>query len=468
MEHDLGLINDLNNHILRDPKAVQPLRLLIQIYDRHGNSAEAAQTAKTLLEIDRRGLEEVYSGLSPELRELLDRPQSKRNVSQSKKLPATKSYASSPLPPPGPNLNIPNVPQKRSSYFHRFSWVFGSWNHRHKDNVGANHDAKPHDLVKDESEKASETESRPPKRASKPPKPRHVKETAEQMAADPPRSLDTAINDLSALIDYEKSRKPNLSDDELRTRLVARTNALAASIHPNTAYLAPQALMHITHECLSHTYTNDSTMVSMDPLSSIPRSRFFASEDNYAWDMSELAAALHANQSASLRNPLSRAPFTEADVTAIVHHPLGRGLAAVRIRQTELRRGVRQETVRRLETLAKVLLEDDEESMQVSRGAMDDFAAYVATLPRDEREALNGLRCPATDRHTGVGYDASVGDMLRDAKANQVSGCCGLLFVLAGLLTLGASRLTRNIIQVCGHKAGDFLSQAARYLKNLR
>ena len=158
----------------------------------------------------------------------------------------------------------------------------------------------------------------------------------------------------------------------------------------------------------------------MDLLSSIPRTRFFVSEDNYAWDMAELVAALQANPAAAPRNPLSRAPFTEADVVAIVHHPLGRCLAAMQVSQRELKKGVRGEVVQRLEHLARVMLED-EDSMEASRVAMDEFAAYLATLPRVEREALFRLRVPARDRHTDLGYDASVGEMLRDAKANQVS-----------------------------------------------
>lgn len=49
--------------------------------------------------------------------------------------------------------------------------------------------------------------------------------------------------------------------------------------------------MHAEHEILHRKYINDETM-SFDAISEIPRANFWTSEDGYAWDMEELAAAI--------------------------------------------------------------------------------------------------------------------------------------------------------------------------------
>lgn len=58
-------------------------------------------------------------------------------------------------------------------------------------------------------------------------------------------------------------------------------------------------------------------------------------------------------------------------------------------------------------------------------------------VPEFEQKAIDGLKCPARDSHTGQAYDFSIGESVRDAKGNRV----------------------------CFHKTGDFIGQAAMYLR---
>jgi hypothetical protein len=58
-------------------------------------------------------------------------------------------------------------------------------------------------------------------------------------------------------------------------------------------------------------------------------------------------------------------------------------------------------------------------------------------VPELEQKAIDQLKCPARDSHTGQKYDFSIGEAVRDAKGNRV----------------------------CFHKTGDFIKQAATYLR---
>lgn len=53
---------------------------------------------------------------------------------------------------------------------------------------------------------------------------------------------------------------------------------------------------------------------------------------------------------------------------------------------------------------------------------------------------MESFQCPAFDAHTGNAFDNTVGQTLRDAKATEI----------------------------CIHKAGDFIKQAAAHLKERR
>ena len=260
--------------------------------------------------------------------------------------------------------------------------------------------------------------------------------------------LDIAMNDLADVAwwsrnlgssgDSSCSNRDTISDhekDEVRKALVKRVKGLKALLPNSLHRLADSAMMHADHELLQRKYVNNETMVSLDPVANVPRTNFWTSEDGYAWDMEELAGAIKSGKGV-MRNPLSKQMFTRADVRSIVQHPLGKGLQALRVQQTKLKRGVRPQTISELNTLGKALLEDKSEDGKPSRVAVEAFIAYLETLPSSEQNAIDDLKVPATDSHTHVPFDTSIGEAVADVQGNRV----------------------------CSHKTGDFLTQAAKYL----
>ncbi|CAF9930423.1 MAG: hypothetical protein HETSPECPRED_007629 [Heterodermia speciosa] len=159
--------------------------------------------------------------------------------------------------------------------------------------------------------------------------------------------------------------------------------------------------MYADHELLQRKYVNTETVVSLDPVADIPRSNFWTSEDGYAWDMDELAGAIKGGKGV-MRNPLSRQMLIRADIRAITQYPLGRGLQALRVQQSRLKHGVRPQTIGELSTLGKALLEDNSEDGRPSQTAVEAFIAYLEALPSSEQKAIDDLKMPATDSHTGA------------------------------------------------------------------
>ena len=245
------------------------------------------------------------------------------------------------------------------------------------------------------------------------------------------------FQDVAAHVCGSRSWKsPDVKHEAVRQALIERTKDVKTFLPGDLQQLIAKAFMHVEHEVLHRDYVNRETMYG-DMVSEIPRTRFWVSEDGYAWDMNELARAIDSNRGV-MRNPLSKHMFSPEDVRAIVQHPLGERLKALEVNQRELRRGVRAETVEMLGRLSETLLRDDEEIGFVpSRRAVEAFRAYLATLPTAEQRAIDMLWVPAMDHHTGMGFDMSIGEALEDALANRV----------------------------CFHKVGDLLGQAARYLR---
>ncbi|KAF2838189.1 hypothetical protein M501DRAFT_1011807 [Patellaria atrata CBS 101060] len=264
------------------------------------------------------------------------------------------------------------------------------------------------------------------------------------LRATPPKSarqvartiLDILISDLGDVVRWLRSSVCSKQNGEdIRDGLMKRVQAISAALPSDLEHYGSKALMHVEHEVLRRSYVNEETMYG-DAVQDIPRSNFWVSEDGYAWDMEELAQAIRVNNGV-MRQPLSKQLFTPNDVSAIVQHPLGRNLAALKLEQEKLSQGVRAKTVDEIETLAKVLLADMTETQVESRYAIDTFLVYIATLPLKEQETLNALRIPATDSHTGQAFDTSIGESIRDAKGNRT----------------------------CLHKTGDLLQQASKFLR---
>jgi hypothetical protein len=285
-------------------------------------------------------------------------------------------------------------------------------------------------------------------------KPGSARKVAHQMEQNPTSAVDIAFQDLKdtaqwlrsaanrsqvasvSVSDSAKAAAAGEADnDAIREALQKRTEALVSALPVELQHAASTAQMHIEHEILHRTYICSETMYG-DPVSEIPREKFWVTEDGYPWDMEELAQAITSNGGV-MRNPLSRQLFTPNDVKAIVQHPLGKSLAALQMTQKELSKGVRPKTIDEMAKLSKTMLSDDSSDQMASRHVIDEFLAYVATLPESEQKALDKLRVPAKDSHTGQPFDSSIGEAVRDAQGNRV----------------------------CIHKIGDFLGQAARHLR---
>lgn len=271
--------------------------------------------------------------------------------------------------------------------------------------------------------------------------PESARTVAWQMGEHSAKAVDIAVQDLERMAKYLRltSAQPaQLSNDELRDALVKRIQTLSTALPDELKAHATTALMHAEHEILHRTYLTSETMLG-DPVAEIPRHRFLVTEDAYPWDLEELVQAIEANGGV-MRNPLSKQMFTLNDIRSIVHHPIGKKLAALELEQKSLSQGVRPKTIEEIEKMAAILLADQSEDQMASRHVVEGFLAYTATLPVMEQKALDGLRVPAKDSHTGQGYDTTIGEAVRDANGNRV----------------------------CFHKTGDFLKQAASHLRQKR
>ncbi|KAE8858948.1 hypothetical protein PTNB73_08428 [Pyrenophora teres f. teres] len=226
--------------------------------------------------------------------------------------------------------------------------------------------------------------------------------------------------------------------ETIRDIIVLRLDKVKHALPKRLQVHCDIAFMHFEHERLAKNYVNDEIMLG-DTVKNIPRTEFFVTEDNYAWSMDELVQAIKAN-SGVFRNPLSREMFTSKYVKSILTHPMGSPLAALHVEQAALSKGVQMETIEHMEILAETLLADHSSDTIPSRTAAEEFLLYVATLPNFEQKALNDLRYPAKDSHTGQSYGFSVGKAVQDAKANLV----------------------------CFHKISDYIKQASQYLRKSR
>lgn len=268
----------------------------------------------------------------------------------------------------------------------------------------------------------------------RPPPTASARSVAEQMARAPQKALDIAFEDLARLA--RANTVAETKADSISKLLSSRVTALCTALSSDLQREPRLALMHVEHECLKRTYCLTETMYG-DPVSDIPRSNFWVSEDGYPWDLDELVQALKSNGGV-MRNPLTKDLFSSDDIRAIVQHPLGKPLAALHVEQEKMSRGVRPVTVEKLQHLAAAILADMSDDQIPSRTALDEFLSYMATLPDAEQKALDLLRVPAKDRHTGQSFDTSIGDAVRDATGNRV----------------------------CFHKVGDLLGQAAQFLRD--
>ena len=266
---------------------------------------------------------------------------------------------------------------------------------------------------------------------------RSTRSVARDMEASPSRAVELAIADLEEFALWLRSpAQPSpIDDDALREAFLGRIQIIATALPERLKRLPKVALMHAEHEIVRRKYVNDETMYG-DEVKDIPRDNFLVTDDGYAWDMEELSQAITSGGGV-MRNPLSKQMFTPTDIRTIVQHPLGANLQALSLKQSKLSRGFRPKTIEEMEKMADILLADMSDDQMASRQAVDAFLAYAATLPEQEQKALEGLRVPAKDTHTGQAFDCTITEAVLDAQGNRV----------------------------CFHKTGDFIRQAAAYLK---
>jgi hypothetical protein len=195
-------------------------------------------------------------------------------------------------------------------------------------------------------------------------------------------AVELVIADLEDTMQWTRfplGKPSNATDDAVRDALVKRVRALESALSVQLKIYPEIALMHVEHENFpDKAYVNAETMVMCEPVKDIPRENFWVTEDNYAWDMEELASSI-TSQGGVMRNPLSRNMFTTKDIRGIIAHPLGQHLGALQVEQHQLSKGVRLETIERMEKLGKIILEDQSSDALPSRHAVDDFSAYIAT-----------------------------------------------------------------------------------------
>jgi hypothetical protein len=195
---------------------------------------------------------------------------------------------------------------------------------------------------------------------------------------NPSEAMSIAIADLEETMEWVRREDPSkANNDMVRDILVKRMDALQAALPDELKVHCELALMHVEHESFQRNYANSETMLG-DEVKDIPRAVFYVTEDNYAWNMEELVQAITVNKGV-MRNPLSREMFTPKDVRGILLHPLATSLAALAVEQHEMSKGVRVETVVRMEALARILLEDQTADTLPSRKAVDEFLVYIAT-----------------------------------------------------------------------------------------
>ena len=438
---DLSLISELLETIERSPPGIGARKLLVEHYMSCGWLDAARDGVSELLSIDRN------DGEAQLLRKMLS--QEEKAATAPAKLPSKNT----PRKYTVPDAEIKDINEGRSQLSKGYKTLFSKAKVLHWEmNILLSLFQQRHTIDRSSVEFESTFENNnsavealaegrlgaSQKVASKPDAARTV---AREMEQNPTRALDIAIQDLTVMAEWLRSAKKQsqaageIDNDAIREALVKRTKALTSALPRQLQPVAATAQMHFEHEVLLRTYICSETMYG-DPVSEIPRERFWVSEDGYPWDMEELAQAITSNGGV-MRNPLSRQLFTPVDVKAIVSHRLGKPLAALQLAQSELSKGVRPKTIEHLANMSSILLSDNFADQMASRHVIDEFLAYVATLPEAEQNALDGLRVPARDSHTGQAFDSSIGEAVRDAQGNRV----------------------------CIHKIGDFLGQAAKHLR---
>ena len=242
-----------------------------------------------------------------------------------------------------------------------------------------------------------------------------AREAAKQVLAKPERATELIFEDFEDIIRWVTGQTGEFDTDKIRQRLLKRRVQLEAALPVSMQQNIEAAFRQTEREHLQKKYTNRETMLG-DKIEDIPKANFFASEDNYAFDMEELAQAIAA-QDGVMRNPLSRQMFSESDIRTILEHPLGKRLKPLGEAQHRLKKGVRLATIAKIDELGDIMLNDQSMDAGHSRKTIDEFLAFVATLPSTEQRTIRQLKIPGVDKNTGQPFDYSIAESVNDARA---------------------------------------------------
>lgn len=242
-----------------------------------------------------------------------------------------------------------------------------------------------------------------------------VREAARVVLSKPDKATDLIAEDFDAVVRWMTSSKGELDVEKVRDRLLKRQRLLEAALPDSMRRNCTAAFQQIEREHLRREYANEETMLG-DKIEEIPPANFFVSEDNYAFDMDELASWITVRNGV-MRNPLSLQMFSESDIRTILDHPIGKKLRPLDEAQHRLRGGARPATITHIEKLGNIMLQDQSMDANPSRKGIDEFLGYVATLPQSEQTTIRELRIPATDKNTGQPFDYSISESVSDAKA---------------------------------------------------
>ena len=241
-----------------------------------------------------------------------------------------------------------------------------------------------------------------------------VREAARDILASKDKAVDLIFDDFEIVVRWMSSQNANTSADDLKARLSRRRSMLEAALPESMRQHFIAAFWAIERDHLGRRYANTETMLG-DEVKDIPVAKFFVSRDNYAFDIDELVNAIRANNGV-MRNPLSRTMLPEEDIRFILGHPIGKQLRKMDEDQKSFRRGVGADTISKIDTLGRTMLEDQSMDGGPSRKAIDEFLANVAILPSAEEAAIRQLKIPATDKNTGQPFDYTIHESVSDAK----------------------------------------------------
>jgi hypothetical protein len=382
-EPDMALVGELLEEISRNPPAIGAVKLLVEHYISVGWLDAAMDNAKDLKRL---------APTDTEVIGFLDILQKKPEPPAPEPVPARRSFTPKLKPAPTSVKRKPlqsnvQLPGNLDSTKHDFTKNYTSLRDRAKTLFGdllhlqALQKKNGLPQTKDMSRIQAIAEGKSANTAVKSGSPGSARSAARIIQANPEKATELATADLKEIMKWVREphgRASGADDDAVRDALVKRVRALEAALPDDLKICTELALMHIEHENLDRNYVNNPDTMLGDLIKDIPRENFYVTEDNYAWDMEELAQAITANGGV-MRNPLSKIMFTPKDIKGIVTHQHGKALGALQMAQHEMSKGVRPDTITKMEEMAKILLEDQSADSLPSRHAVDEFSAYCAT-----------------------------------------------------------------------------------------